>query len=159
MLNNTGADLVDLLKPGHIERNNPHAPFGAAGTGAGTLFGDFDIPIGTSGNRRGTRVAASLDTEFGHLLQQILDPLPAAGNRFNHGKTEFLTQFFNIDFHPAPARHIDHVQSDHDRPIQFFELFGQIEIAFQCRGIDNIDNGIVILVAKIIAGNFFFVIF
>ena len=69
---------------------------------------------------------------------------------------EHFRQTVQVDFHTPLLDDIHHIQGDDDGLAQFQELQGQVEIAFQGRCIDDVDDDVDIVTEDEITRNLFF---
>ena len=80
-----------------------------------------------------------------HLLQQLGDPFAS----FPHGGydrgVDQVGEFPVIEGAPALLQLIVHVQGDHHRHLQVYQLGGEVEVPLQCRGRHHVDDDVGLL--------------
>ena len=75
-----------------------------------------------------------------HGVEEFLLPLAGSRHCRNDGNPQPLRQFRDIDRDPSARRRIHHVECDDDGDAQFEQLNGEIEIAIEIGGVDDIDH-------------------
>ena len=90
-----------------------------------------------------------------HARLQLAEALAGGRDDRYHRAAEFLRQFFVIDLHAALARHVHHVECEHQRHTHFEQLHGEIEIALQVAGIDHIHDQVGLPRQQVIPGHLF----
>ena len=65
-------------------------------------------------------------------------------------------QLVRMDGQPQLLRHIDHVQRQHNRTVEFHELEGQMQAAFQIGRINDIDDDVRRFAKQKVPGDAFF---
>ena len=93
---------------------------------------------------------------FCDLVTQCLDALPFAADGGNHGNTEVRLQLVRMDGQPQLLRHIDHIQRQHNRTVEFHELEGQMQAALQIGCINDIDDDVRRFAKQKVPGDPFF---
>ena len=76
-----------------------------------------------------------------HILQHA-QPFAFAGNDRHDRAAEPARQFIGIDVHTVLVGHVSHVQRHHHRQRRIQQLGGQVQIAFEAGGIDDIQHHI-----------------
>ena len=75
-------------------------------------------------------------------MQQDAESPPLQRGNGNDWHAQHLRQTVQVNFHTTFFDNIHHVERYYDRPPQFEQLQSQIEISFQRRCIDDIDDDI-----------------
>ena len=75
-------------------------------------------------------------------VHQLVNALPRLGRDRHDGDAEALAQAFNVDAVAALLHLVHEVQRHDHRPLQLQQLHGQIEVALQIRGVDDVDDGV-----------------
>ena len=79
---------------------------------------------------------------FDYGVQQVRDALAFGSRDWNDRDAQLLRQLFDVDSVAAGAYLVHHVQRKDHRDVQLHQLKGQIQVAFQVGGIDDVDDGI-----------------
>ena len=93
---------------------------------------------------------------FSNLVTQRLDTLPFATDGCNHGNAQVRLQLVRMDGQSQLLRYIDHVQRQHNRTVEFHELEGQMQAAFQIGCINDIDDDVRRFAKQKVPGDPFF---
>ena len=75
---------------------------------------------------------------------------------FHDLTAQFLCQLVNADLVAVLPNDVHHVDRDNYRNAQFYQLCGQIQVAFQIGAVDDVQDCIRTLLNQIISGNDFF---
>ena len=81
----------------------------------------------------------------------MIDSLVLERRDLNDRAAELLFKRGDIDLIAALAHHVHHVDCNNHRDAHFEQLSGQIEIAFKVGAIDNVQDGIRVLLDQEIA--------
>ena len=92
---------------------------------------------------------SSGDGSFG----SILSAFATQGRGFDNGAAQLFLQACNIQMVTIFAHDIHHIHGNGHRNTHFQNLSSQIQIAFDVRAIDQIQNSIHVIIQKIITGN------
>ncbi len=75
-------------------------------------------------------------------LEQLRDTLAHQHHGGHHRYPQLLAELFAVDVQPLLPGLVHHVQRDHHGAAQLAEFQGEFQVAFQCRGIDDLDDDI-----------------
>ncbi|OLN24466.1 hypothetical protein DVDV_4198 [Desulfovibrio sp. DV] len=114
---------------------------------------DDRIEFRTVGQADGLPGSAAFRVGYRHCLHEFLAALPHPGHTGNDRHTQKLGQLLDVNGHPVALDLVHHVEAkDHGRA-DLHELHGQIEAAFQGRGINHVDDNVGMLVHDDVAGD------
>ena len=84
-------------------------------------------------------------------VEKLSDSLSGARHCRNYRHSDHLAQFLVVERYSFLFELIEHIERDNHRPVHVDQLCGQIEIALEICGIDNIDDDIGLVIAQIFA--------
>jgi hypothetical protein len=112
-------------------------------------FGDRRFDRGCIPDGRGGRSGVACARENGRA--QLGDALAGRGDHRDHGAAETFGQARDVDRQSALARGVHHVQRDQRRHAHLDQLCGQVEIALQVGGVDDVDDEVGLACGDVIA--------
>ena len=75
-------------------------------------------------------------------VQQVGDAFPFGGGDRDDRDTQPLRELFDVDAVAAGAHLVHHIQRQDHRDVQLHQLQGQVEVALQVGGVDDVDDGV-----------------
>ena len=126
------------------------------------LFGVFFQQMGERVHRLVHRaVAKVVISRIFHLCPakshfgKFADALVLAGGNRHDGHAEFFRQFFDVNAGAVQPHFVHHVERHDKRYLHFQQLYGQIQVAFEICGVDNVYYTVRFLVEYIVARDYF----
>ena len=80
------------------------------------------------------------------MLDKLVDALIVCRRDGHDGDAELGLEYVDVDAAPTRGDLIHHVECDDERHVKFHELQGRVEIALDVRTIDDVDDGVGLLV-------------
>ena len=121
--------------------------------------GFFDMGYGMlhAAGEYGRQVNCPLRFRRGHrLFCRFHAALSLEGGNFHHFTAQFFRHLFHINGIPVLFHQVHHVHCHHHRQSDFNKLGGKIEVSFQVRAIDDVQNGIRLFIDQVVSGHLFF---
>ena len=147
-----GSELLDSLLVAFKELDGIVATL-VVGDGAGKLvlnLGKGRLEFGSEADRLRDDALASRLHGGGN---QILEAVALECRYFDNRYLELLGELFGFDGIAALLDDVHLVERDHDGNVKLHELSGQVEVALEVRGIDDIDDDVGMTVDQIVAGD------
>lgn len=80
------------------------------------------------------------------MLDELVDALVVCGRDGHDGNAELCLEHVDVDAAAVCHDLIHHVEGDDERHVEFHELQAQIEVALDVRTVDDVDDGVGLLV-------------
>ena len=98
---------------------------------------------------------AALAAQFRGLFRHFLAAHALERRGLHHFAAQRLAQFAQLDDVAVLARDVDHVQGDDHGDAQLRQLRGQVEVALDVRRVDDVEDGVRLLIDQIAARHHF----
>ena len=84
-----------------------------------------------------------------HGLEHILDATSVIGRERHHASAQQPAHHLDVQFVTALLQFVPHVQRHHHGDVHVHELGGQVQVALQVAGIDDVEDGVGMIVADV----------
>lgn len=88
-------------------------------------------------------------------VSELLQTFFAGGDDPDHGAAELCGERLEVDLDSLLARDVEHVDDHEHREAHFDQLRREVEVSFQIRGVDDVDDGLGFAGEKIVARDAF----